>query len=157
MSKATSIQRSALVLYSAQAMFDLVNDIAAYPAYMDGCVGAEVLSRDDKEIIARLDLRKAGIGHSFTTRNHLAAPTLVEMTLVDGPFSHFQGFWRFKALEDNACKVSLDLEFSLKAGVLNKALGILFTRVADNLVAALIQRAEAVLSSPVIKESLTNE
>ena len=142
--KTTSIQRSALVLHSAQAMFDLVNDIEAYPQYMDGCTGAEVMSRDEKEIIARLDLRKAGISHSFTTRNHLSAPQLVEMTLVDGPFSYFQGVWQFKALQENASKVSLDLEFAFKSGMLNKAAGKLFTRVADNLVAALVQRADAI-------------
>jgi len=145
--KTTSIQRSALVLHSAQAMFDLVNDIEAYPQYMDGCSGAEVMSQDEKEIIARLDLRKAGISHSFTTRNHLSAPQLVEMTLVDGPFSYFQGVWQFKALQENASKVSLDLEFAFKSGMLNKAAGKLFTRVADNLVAALVQRADAVLST----------
>jgi len=144
--KTTSIQRSALVLHSAQAMFDLVNDIEAYPQYMEGCSGAEVISRDDKEVIARLDLRKAGISHSFTTRNHLSPPQLVEMTLLDGPFSYFQGVWQFKALQDNASKVSLDLEFAFKSGMLNKAAGKLFTRVADNLVAALVQRADAVFS-----------
>ncbi len=145
--KKTSIQRSALVLHPAHAMFDLVNDIEAYPQYMDGCCGAQVMSRDDKEIIARLDLRKAGISHSFTTRNHLSAPQLVEMTLVDGPFSYFQGVWQFKALQENASKVSLDLEFEFKNGVLNKTAGKLFTRVADNLVAALVQRADAILST----------
>jgi ribosome-associated toxin RatA of RatAB toxin-antitoxin module len=145
--KTTSIQRSALVLHSAQAMFDLVNDIEAYPQYMEGCSGAEVISRDDKEVIARLDLRKAGISHSFTTRNHLLAPQLVEMTLVDGPFSYFQGVWQFKALQENASKVSLDLEFAFKSGMLNKAAGKLFTRVADNLVAALVKRADDVFSA----------
>ena len=145
--KTTSIQRSAFVLYSAQAMFDLVNDIEAYPQYMEGCTSSQVMSRDDKEIIARLDLRKAGISHSFTTRNHLSAPQLVEMTLVDGPFTYFQGVWQFKILQENASKVSLDLEFALKSGMLNKAAGKLFTRVADNLVAALVQRADAILPS----------
>ena len=147
MKKTTSIQRSALVLHSAQAMFNLVNDIEAYPQYMDGCTGAQVMSRDEKEIIARLDLRKAGISHSFTTRNHLSASQLVEMTLVDGPFSYFQGVWQFKALQENASKVSLDLEFAFKSGVLNKTAGKLFARVADNLVAALVQRADAILPS----------
>ena len=106
-----------------------------------------MISRDDKEVIARLDLRKAGISHSFTTRNHLSAPQLVEMTLVDGPFSYFQGLWQFKALQENASKVSLDLEFAFKSGLLNKAAAKLFTRVADNLVAALVQRADLVLST----------
>jgi len=128
-------------------MFDLVNDIEAYPQYMDGCTGTEIMSRSDKEIIARLDLRKAGISHSFTTRNHLSAPQLVEMTLVDGPFSSFQGVWQFKELQEDASKVSLDLEFTLKNGMLNKAAGKLFARVADNLVAALVERANTVLPS----------
>jgi ribosome-associated toxin RatA of RatAB toxin-antitoxin module len=145
--KTTFIQRSALVLHSAQAMFDLVNDIEAYPEYMEGCIGSQVMSRDDKEIIARLDLRKAGISHSFTTRNHLSAPQLVEMTLVDGPFSYFQGVWQFKTLQEKASKVSLDLEFEFKNGMLNRTAGKLFTRVADNLVAALVQRADAILST----------
>ena len=147
MKNTTSIQRSALVLHSAQAMFNLVNDIEAYPKYMDGCIGAEIMSRDEKEIIARLDLRKAGISHSFTTRNHLSTSQLVEMTLVDGPFSYFQGVWQFKALQENASKVSLDLAFAFKSGVLNKTAGKLFARVADNLVAALVQRADAILPS----------
>ena len=145
MKNPTYIQRSALVLHSAQAMFDLVNDIEAYPQFMDGCTSAQVISRNDKEIIARLDLRKAGISHSFTTRNHLSAPQMVEMTLIDGPFSYFQGVWQFKPLQEHAAKVNLDLEFTLKNGLLNKAAGKLFARVADNLVAALVQRADAVL------------
>lgn len=41
------VERSALVAYSAQQMFDLVNDIEAYPQYMDGCVGARVLARGE--------------------------------------------------------------------------------------------------------------
>ena len=143
MNKAVSIQRSALVFHSAESMFDLVNDIESYPQYMDGCVGAEILSSDDKEIVARIDLSKAGIKHSLTTRNHLSRPCFIELTLVDGPFIHFQGIWRFDVLEEGASKVSLDLEFSLKFGILNKAMGALFTRVANNLVTAVIARADA--------------
>ena len=35
----TVISRSALVMHSAQAMYDLVNDVASYPQFMDGCAG----------------------------------------------------------------------------------------------------------------------
>lgn len=65
------IQRTALLPYTARDMYLLVNDIAAYPSYMDGCVGAEVLARDEGEMVARLDLAKAGVRQSFTTRNQL--------------------------------------------------------------------------------------
>ena len=62
----TRIDRSALLLYPAQAMFDLVNDIESYPSFMDGCVGAEVIARTDTAVEARLHLAKAGIRQSFT-------------------------------------------------------------------------------------------
>ena len=43
----TEINRSALLLYPAQSMFALVNDIESYPKFMHGCVGAEVLSSSE--------------------------------------------------------------------------------------------------------------
>ena len=43
----TKIDRSALLMYPAQSIFALVNDIESYPHFMDGCVGAEVLARSE--------------------------------------------------------------------------------------------------------------
>jgi ribosome-associated toxin RatA of RatAB toxin-antitoxin module len=82
----THIQQNALLPYSAQAMFELVNDIASYPEFMDGCLGAEVLSQSETEVLARLDLGKAGLKYSFTTKNLLTPPDTMLMELVDGPF-----------------------------------------------------------------------
>lgn len=139
-----SVQRSALVNYSAQQMFDLVNDIEAYPQYMDGCVGAKILRREADWLEARLDLQKAGVAQSFVTRNHLQPPTVMTMTLVDGPFSRLQGCWRFTPLHDAACKVSFELEFTLKNRLLGMAVGKLFESVANRQVDALCTRAQTV-------------
>lgn len=141
----TQIDRSALVSHAAASMFDLVNDIAAYPLYMEGCTGATVISRSDEEIVARLDLARAGIRHSFTTRNRLTRPSRIDMTLVEGPFRHFAGGWHFLALAENACKVSLHLEFQLNNRLIGRAWGALFASVANNLVSALTRRADDVL------------
>ena len=43
-----SINRSALVQYSAGQMFDLVIDIEKYPEFMMGCVEAVVISQSDE-------------------------------------------------------------------------------------------------------------
>ena len=144
--KVTRIERSALVLHPAHMMFDLVNDIESYPEYMDGCQGARVLLRAEQEIVARLDLAKAGIQQSFTTRNWLARPEGIEMVLEEGPFTRLQGQWRFQALTESACKVSLVLEFEFKSGLGQLAGGKLFTRVANNLVAATTDRADVIAS-----------
>lgn len=138
----TTIQQSALLPYTAQAMFDLVNDIESYPEFMDGCLGAEVLSQSNSEVIARLDLGKAGFKYSFSTKNILNNPETMQMVLVDGPFKHFEACWRFDALTDEACKASLDMSFEFKSGLLDLALKNLFDSSCKNLVNAVCKRAD---------------
>ncbi len=135
------IERSALVAFSDQKMFDLVNDIEAYPHYMDGCIGADVLSRDEFEITARLDLSKLGMRHSFTTRNQLEPPRSMTMVLVEGPFKSMGGQWSFKSLSEDACKVSLSLDFEFSNALVAKAASKWFESVANELVDGLCRRA----------------
>ena len=88
-----SIKRSALVQYSADQMFDLVNDIEKYPDFMLGCVEAVVIDRDDESIVGKLKLSRAGITQEFTTKNLLRRPNLIEMQLVEGKFKTFSAQW----------------------------------------------------------------
>lgn len=138
----TTIQQSALLPYSAQDMFNLVNDIEAYPHFMDGCLGAEVISRNEREVVARLDLGKAGFKYSFTTRNLLQPPTSMEMQLLEGPFRQFSANWTFTPLKEDACKASLDMNFEFSSGLLNVALKSMFEASSRNLVNAVCKRAD---------------
>ena len=140
----TTITRSALLPYSASQVFALVNDIEAYPQYMDGCVGASILRRDEQVVEARLDLARAGISQSFCTRNRLQPHTTIELELVEGPFRSFSGRCDFTALDGMACKVSLQLEFMVNNALLGAAASKLFDSVTNNLVDALARRAREV-------------
>ncbi len=135
------IHRSALLPYAARQIFDLVNDIESYPTYMDGCVGAQVLRREDGIVEARLDLAKGPVSQSFSTRNRTLDERHISLELVDGPFDHFRGCWEFVPLTDSACKVTLDLEFSISNALLGAAASRLFDSVSDNLVGAVEKRA----------------
>jgi ribosome-associated toxin RatA of RatAB toxin-antitoxin module len=137
----TIIQRSALLPYPAERLFELVNDIEAYPRYMDGCVGAQVMHRSEEVIEARLDLARAGIAQSFATRNRSQPHHTIELELLEGPFESFHGRWQFQGLGDMACKVSLDLEFTFNNGLLGAAAAKLFDSVTGNLVDSLGRRA----------------
>jgi len=144
----TRIERSALLPYSAEKLFDLVNDVRAYPQYMEGCVGATVMMENETIMEAQLELRKGGISQRFATRNRLEKPQKIFMELLDGPFETLQGEWTFKTLASDACKVSLYLQFqmqqdSLHQTVAQKAAEKLFESVAGNLVDALCKRANA--------------
>lgn len=138
----TSIKRSALLPYRARQLFELVNDIEAYPRYMDGCVGAEVLLREEGRVEARLDLSKGGVSQSFVTRNRMVDAEHISLELVEGPFEQFDGRWEFTPLGDAACKVSLDLSFRVNNAVFGAAASRLFDSVTNNLVTAVEKRAK---------------
>ena len=137
----TKINRSALLPYRSEVIFDLVNDIESYPEYMDGCVGAEILLRRETLMEARLDLAKGGIAQSFSTRNRLLGKEAITLELLDGPFEYFEGQWGFQSLGATACKINLHLEFNINSAVLGVAAAKLFELVTNNLVDALGKRA----------------
>lgn len=143
----TTIERSALVPYSAGQMFRLVDDIESYPAFMQGCIEARVVERSEDEVIGELTLGKAGIRQSFTTRNRLEPPHRMEMSLVEGPFTDFSALWTFQPLSDSACKVSLRMQFRFSGGLMGLALNRLFNHSANALVDDVVAQADRLYGS----------
>jgi len=138
----TTIKRSALVPFSVHAMYSLVNDVSSYPQFVEGCEAVDIIEHTQDTMLATLKLKKAGLQLNLTTCNQLIADQRIEMKLQDGPFEHFSGIWRFKALNDSACKLSLDLEFAFKSRTFGRLATTMFSEIANNLVDAFCQRAE---------------
>jgi ribosome-associated toxin RatA of RatAB toxin-antitoxin module len=136
-----TIERSALVNYSAEQMYALIDDIEQYPTFMQGCIKAEVLDRTASQVTGRLTLGKAGLKYSFTTRNTVVPGLSMDMELIDGPFKSFDATWHFKPLSESACKVSLIMHFEWAGGFLGAAMEKLFQHSANSLVDALVERA----------------
>ncbi len=140
----TQVDRSALVLHSAEQMFDLVDRVERYAEFLPGCVRTEVISRTDDELVATLHLAKGGLKYQFSTRNQLERPGRMTLQLEEGPFSRLQGEWRFIPLSDEACKVVLHLEFEIGGKLTALAIGKLFEQVASNMVDVFVSRADQV-------------
>ena len=138
------IRRSALVKYSPAQMFDLVNDVEAYPKRFPWCAGAEIIERTDDVLVARLDLKLAGLRQSFTTRNTTNAPTRLHMSLVDGPFRTLDGVWDFIALGDAGCKIAFALDFEYANRLGGAALKLGFQGLASRMVDDFCKEAERV-------------
>ena len=139
-----TIERSALVPYSDSQMYALVDDIARYPEFVPGCRAATVIEQGANFKVARLDISKAGVGKSFTTRNDLQPPSCIEMQLVDGPFKYLRGGWQFHALDQHACKIVLKLDFEFSNKLLSMAFGSIFNELQGRMVDAFVQRARQV-------------
>ncbi|MBY6063275.1 ubiquinone-binding protein [Pseudidiomarina sediminum] len=144
-----SIERSALVPFSDEQMYALVNDIDSYPEFVPGCRAAQVIEQTETSKVARLDISKAGVGKSFTTRNTLEPPGRIGMELVDGPFRYLRGGWTFHRLDENACKIVLQLEFEFANRLLGLAFGNIFNELQSRMVDAFVKRAESVYGTSV--------
>ncbi|SEI47730.1 Ribosome association toxin PasT (RatA) of the RatAB toxin-antitoxin module [Allopseudospirillum japonicum] len=140
----SSVERSALVMHSAQQMFDLVNDCESYPKFLPWCSYARLVEHGEDYLVGELEISKGGVRQRFTTRNQLKAPEHIELSLVDGPFKYLRGQWHFTPLGEQACKVSLSMEFELSGRLLNLALGSVFNQIANTLVDAFCKRADQV-------------
>ncbi len=137
----TVISRSALIPYGVDKMYALVDDIPSYPAFLPWCRAAHEISRGEDEVQASLELSRGGIQKTFTTRNRLQKNKMIEMRLVEGPFKHLEGFWRFDPLDENACKVSLDIEFEFSNRLLSMTFGPVFAQITNSLIDAFTKRA----------------
>lgn len=138
------VSRSALVSFSADQMFHLVNDVASYPEFLPGCSGSRVLETTSDKMVASVDVSKAGISKTFTTSNELSHGQSIIMNLVDGPFRTLRGGWFFTPLDESACKVELKLEFEFSSKMIEMAFGKVFNELTGNMVNAFTARAKQV-------------
>lgn len=139
----TVVNKSRVVPFSCEQMFDLVNDVEHYAKFLPYCSQTIVHHRDADEVQATMVISAAGMSKSFTTRNRHQVNKMIEIRLVDGPFSHLEGFWRFDEVPEG-CKISFDLEFEFAGRMFSMLLGPVFEQVTDKMVDAFCERAESV-------------
>ncbi|STX50303.1 Oligoketide cyclase/lipid transport protein [Legionella busanensis] len=138
----TSVKKLRVVPFSCEQMFNLVNDVERYHEFLPYCSASNVNYRDEDEIQATLVITAAGISKSFTTRNLQQLNKMIEIRLVDGPFKHLEGFWRFDEVPGGGCQIGFDLEFEFAGRMFAFLLGSVFEQVTDKMVDAFCERAE---------------
>lgn len=140
-----TVHRSARVPYTAQQMYELVNDVESYPEFLHWCRGARIVRRDARLVEAELDIGVRGIHKSFTTRNRLDPPRRIDIELVSGPFRKLEGAWQF---EDRAAaaesEVALDLEFRVASTPLAFVFSRAFEEMARQQMNAFVKRARRI-------------
>ena len=136
------ISRNALVPYSTAEMYNLVAAIEDYPKFLPWCRSTQVMSRNEQEVKASIEIARGALNKSFTTLNHMQRNKVIEMQLVQGPFKHLQGFWRFDELKiHTACKITFDLNFEFESKLLAMVAGPVFNQIASSMVEAFTKRA----------------
>jgi ribosome-associated toxin RatA of RatAB toxin-antitoxin module len=139
----SQVIKTVLVPYSAKAMFELVDAVETYPAFLPWCGATTVHSRDETHTKATIDIRYFGVAQSFTTFNTKVLHSQMNLTLVDGPFKSLDGRWQFLALSETACKVIFELNYTFANAPIEKIIGPVMSMIAETFVDRFVARAEA--------------
>ncbi|MBF8269059.1 MAG: cyclase [Gammaproteobacteria bacterium] len=139
-----SINRSAEVTYSAERMYELVNDIEAYPDFVHWCNATSIIAKNDTSLTASLSLSAGGVKKTFTTRNTMQPGRRIDINLLEGPFKHLTGYWLFEPLSEQACRISIKMNFEFKNKLLRLALDKIFSHIINTLIETFTERAQKV-------------
>ena len=138
------VEKSALVPFSSDQMYNLVNDVPGYQNFLPWCGGSRYLQEGEQENVGEVDIAFKGVKQSFATRNQLTPGRAIDMSLVKGPFRQLSGRWAFDPLNETACKVSLKVEFEFSSKIVAMAIGPLFSQITASMVDAFVKRAQEV-------------
>lgn len=138
------IEKTALLPYSSEQIFLIVADVARYSEFLPWCSGSRVLVQNEADMIGELELSAPGVKQTFRTQNLFSPHDNITMSLLEGPFSHFQGEWNFRQLGSDGCRVSMSLQFAFDHRLVEKTFGGVFSVAAEKLVAAFSERADEI-------------
>ena len=136
-----TVTRSLILPYSTAEMYSLVDDVDRYHEFLPWCEISAVLKRERSAVTARIGVCFKGLSTAFTTRNRLISDEEITIELVEGPFDHLTGGWRFSSLDEKACRVSLEMRFSLAGRLANQTITPVFKHICSTLVESFAERA----------------
>lgn len=142
------VEKSVLIRHSAQQMFDLVDRVEDYPAFLPWCNRTELKFRDTHKTAATLFINYRSVKSHFTTENDKESPVWMNIRLVDGPFRRLEGRWQFRPLADDACKIEFQLSYEFSSRMFEKIIGPVFSQIANTFVDAFVKRASEVYGAP---------
>jgi len=150
-----TVQKSVLVPYHAEQMFDLVEGVEAYPSFLPWCAAAAILERAADQTLARLDINYHGVRAHFTTANRHERPERIVIELRDGPFRRLEGIWLFRQLGASGSKVELEMHYEFATSALERLIGPVFSHIAHSFIDAFVRRAEQLYGAGTAPEPTT--
>ena len=140
------------VRHAATDMFDLVADVERYPEFVPMCrelkVRRRTMNADGAEVIvADMTVAYQIVRETFSSRVTLDRPNLrILVEYLEGPFSHLENRWTFRALDERSCEVEFFISYEFKSRTLGLLMGSLFDLAFRRFAEAFERRADRVYS-----------
>jgi coenzyme Q-binding protein COQ10 len=141
------------VRHPAADMFALVADVESYPQFVPLCREMKVRRRTagangTEVIIAEMTVAYKMIHETFTSRVTLdPANSQILVGYLDGPFSHMENRWIFRAAGEDACDVEFYIAYEFRNRALGLIMGTMFDTAFRRFAEAFERRADLVYSA----------
>ncbi|MDB4042108.1 type II toxin-antitoxin system RatA family toxin [Methylophilaceae bacterium] len=136
-----TIKRHAIVLHPRAKLFKLVDQVEDYPDFLPWCGETKVLARTDEITRATILINYKGVKQSFTTENFKTYPEQMLIKLINGPFKKLEGRWQFLEIEENACRIELELHYEFSNLILDKLISPVFSMIANTFIDNFVAQA----------------
>lgn len=124
-------------------IFDLILDVESYPSFVPWCESTEIISKNDKEIIAKMKVNYKGLTEVYSSRiisKRIDENFVVEVKAMDGPFKFLNNYWTVSP-KDKGCSVEFQIDLEFKSFILDKMMGLFFINAAEKMIEAFETRA----------------
>ena len=137
------------VAHSAEAMFDLVADVEAYPEFVPLCerlvVRAQRQDGEEQILVADMTIGYKVIRETFTSQVTIDRPALtIRADYLDGPFRFMENHWTFAPAGEGQSDIGFHIAYEFKSRALALVMGTMFDRVFRTLSEAFEKRADVV-------------
>jgi coenzyme Q-binding protein COQ10 len=138
-----SHSEQATLAYTADELFDVVADVNNYPNFVPWCTGAHILSANENEIIADLNIGFGPFQERFTSRVVLDRPKQVLVHAIDGPLEHLTNSWMFTPAGERT-HVDFSIDFQFKSHLLDHVANTMFHEASTRMMSAFEARVHLV-------------
>ncbi len=138
----TTINKTAILPHSCAEVYGVVTDIKSYSEFLPWCSSVDVHVDEPEVAEATLHIAKGKLNIAFTTHNEMIVNKQVKLRLLKGPFKRMSGLWTFTQLNEDACKITLKMEFEFSSKILAMALGMVFNQIANSMLEAFCKRTK---------------
>lgn len=126
--------------YGAEAMFDLVADVARYHEFLPWVTAVRVRSDSDDEMIADLIVGFKSLREKFTSRVVKDRPRKIIVDYLDGPLKYLRNEWSF-AQTPTGCDVDFSVDFAFRNRLFEMLAGQVFDQALRKMIGAFEARA----------------
>jgi coenzyme Q-binding protein COQ10 len=136
-------------------MYAVVADVEHYPEFLPMCTGLRITSRQETAegtvLVATMSVGYKAIRESFTTRVTLnPSVPRVDVSYLNGPFSHLTNRWLFVDLGQRASEIDFYITYQFRSAMLGALVGAVFDQAFRKFTEAFEARARKVYGVPVV-------